>query len=70
MMINRNRLAIGLASGMLPGAAIGLLIAPKTGKEARHVIVARTRQLGQRVRSWKGGNGTEEYVNHHAGISA
>jgi gas vesicle protein len=55
---------------MLAGAAIGLLIAPKTGEEARHVIAERARQLGQRVRSWKGGNGAEEYVNHHAGVSA
>jgi gas vesicle protein len=70
MMRNGNRLAIGLTSGMLVGAAIGLLIAPKTGQETRHFITASARRLGQRVRGWRGGNGAEEYVNHHAGVSA
>jgi gas vesicle protein len=69
-MENLGKVTIGLATGVLFGAAVGLLVTPKSGKENRHVIAARARELGQRARNWKGRNGAEEFANHHAGVSS
>ena len=62
-----NKVALGLASGMLVGAVAGMLLAPKGGKETRHLIVSQASKLRRRIR--KSGNGTEESVDNYAGIS-
>ena len=40
--------AVGLACGMLVGAAVGLLAAPTTGANARHWIADQGRAVGRR----------------------
>jgi hypothetical protein len=70
IMQNLGKVSIGLTTGVLLGAAVGLLVTPKSGKENRHIIAERARELGQRVKKWRGGNGTGEYLNHRAGVSA
>ena len=69
-MENLGKVTIGLATGVLFGAAVGLLVTPKSGKENRHVIAARARELGQQVKRRRGDKETKEHVNHHAGVSA
>ena len=54
-MAKRNKLVAGLLVGAAMGAAAGLLLAPKPGKEARHVVASRLDNLrhkaGNRVRT-------------------
>jgi gas vesicle protein len=54
-MAKRNKLVAGLLVGAAVGAAAGMLIAPKPGKEARQVVVSRLGNLrekaGNRVRT-------------------
>jgi|ETNmetMinimDraft_2_1059921.scaffolds.fasta_scaffold215416_1 gas vesicle protein len=40
-MTKRNKLVAGLVMGAAVGAAAGLLLAPKPGKEARQVVASR-----------------------------
>ncbi len=66
-MKTRNKVALGLVGGMLVGALGGMLFAPKSGKETRHVIVSRANRLSGRMKKRR--NGSEESVGHYAGIS-
>lgn len=40
-MVDRNQLFTGLIAGVVVGAVTSLLLAPKTGKEIRHIVVTR-----------------------------
>jgi len=44
-MVDRNQLFTGLIAGVVVGAAAGLLLAPKTGKESRQIVVARAGEV-------------------------
>ncbi len=44
-MTTRSKFVTGLIAGALVGAAAGLLMAPKTGKETRQVVSARLEKL-------------------------
>ena len=48
-MVDRNQLFIGLIAGVLAGAVAGLLLAPKTGKEARQIVVARAGEVREKA---------------------
>jgi len=61
-MANRDKFVTGLIAGAIIGAVAGLLLAPKTGKETRHVIADRARELSQKLRR---GRGAEETTDHH-----
>ena len=37
-MTTRNRFILGFAAGAVIGTAAALLVAPKTGKETRHIV--------------------------------
>ena len=37
-MTTRNRFILGFAAGAVLGTAAALLVAPKTGKETRHIV--------------------------------
>lgn len=49
-MVKRNKLFVGMAVGAIVGAAIGLLMAPKSGQETREVIRGKTGQYAQALR--------------------
>jgi gas vesicle protein len=51
-MKTSNRFIIALIAGALVGAIAGLLLAPNTGKETRHVLATRADGLWQRLRSY------------------
>ena len=79
-MSKGNRFVVGLISGAVIGAAAGLLLAPKTGEETRHIVAERATQakqkagdfvgtLRQRVRQDKAPQGTEETSENHTGIT-
>ena len=40
-MTTRNQILTGIIAGALVGAALGLLVAPKTGKETRQIVAMR-----------------------------
>ena len=40
-MANRNKLVTAVAVGAAAGAVAGLMFAPKTGKETRHIVSTR-----------------------------
>lgn len=44
-MTTNHRFLAGLAAGAVLGAAAGLLLAPKTGKETRHVVATGAGEL-------------------------
>ena len=44
-MIDTNQLFTGLIAGVVVGAVAGLLLAPKTGKESRQIVVARAGEV-------------------------
>ena len=41
-MTTRNQLMTGIVAGALVGTALGMLFAPKTGKETRQVLALKT----------------------------
>lgn len=41
MMTRGNKLVAGLVAGAVVGSAMGLLVAPKTGKESRQIVTNR-----------------------------
>lgn len=41
-MTNRNQVVTGLIAGALVGTALGMLFAPKTGKETRQIVGLKT----------------------------
>ena len=40
-MTTRNQIVTGIIAGALVGTALGLLVAPKTGKETRQIVAMR-----------------------------
>ena len=40
-MTSRNQIVTGIIAGALVGTALGLLVAPKTGKETRQIVATR-----------------------------
>lgn len=40
-MTTRNQIVTGIIAGALVGTVLGLLVAPKTGKEARQIVALR-----------------------------
>ena len=44
-MVDRNQLLTGLIAGVVVGTVTGLLLAPKTGKETRQIVVARAGEV-------------------------
>ena len=44
-MVDRNQLLTGLIAGVVVGAVTSLLLAPKTGKETRQIVVARAGEV-------------------------
>ena len=72
-MVDRNQLFTGLIAGAVVGAVAGLLLAPKTGKETRQIVVARAGEVRRkaaqyatavRERMRRGPNGEESADNH------
>ncbi len=51
-MSKSNKLLAGLIAGGLIGAAAGLLMAPKLGKETRQIVKERADELGRRARDY------------------
>jgi gas vesicle protein len=64
------KLALGLAGGMLAGAAAGVLLAPKSGKETRRTIASGASQLWRRMRKSGSGRAAEGSLDHHVRVSA
>ena len=44
-MTTRNQLMTGIVTGALVGTALGMLFAPKTGKETRQVLALKTNAM-------------------------
>ena len=76
-----NQMFAGLVAGVAVGTAVGLLLAPKPGKESRHSVVAQAGEIRHktggyvdRIRAWKKSKGNNLVIagssNGHAnGIS-
>ena len=65
-MKTRNKIALGMAGGLLAGTALGLMVAPQSGKESREVVTSKATKLGQRMRNLRCHD--EESDNHYAEI--
>ena len=65
-MKTRNKIALGLAGGLLAGTAVGLMVAPQTGKESRELVNSKASKLGQRMKNLRCRD--EESVNHYAEV--
>ncbi len=50
-MTSRNQIVTGIIVGALVGTALGLLVAPKTGKETRQIVATK----GSAIKSKAGG---------------
>ncbi len=48
-MADRNQLVTGLIAGAVVGAVAGLLLAPKTGKETRQIVVGRAGEIREKA---------------------
>ena len=48
-MDRQNKLLYGLGTGVIVGTAIGLLLAPKTGKETRKIVAERAESIRSRA---------------------
>ena len=52
-MTTRNRFIMGFAAGAVIGTAAALFVAPKTGKETRHIVTNGAGRFGQKAgRYW------------------
>ena len=59
-MVKGNKMFAGLIAGAAVGTAVGLLFAPKPGRESRRVVATQADEVRQKagnyvekVRSWK-----------------
>ena len=50
----RNRFVGGLIAGAVVGIVAGLLLAPKPGKETRHIVGTRAGELRQKAGAYAG----------------
>jgi gas vesicle protein len=50
MMERSSKLTTGLIAGAVVGAVAGLLLAPKPGKETRHVLASRAGEYASTLR--------------------
>ncbi len=72
-MADRNQLVTGIIAGAVIGAVAGLLLAPKTGREAREIVVSRAGEVRQKAGQYatslreriRRGQGEEETSNDH-----
>ena len=48
-MDRNHRLLYGLGTGVIVGTAVGLLLAPKTGKETRKIVADRAESMRRRA---------------------
>ena len=48
-MANRNKLVTAAMAGAAAGAIAGLMFAPKTGKETRHIVSTRAGEARHRT---------------------
>ena len=48
-MDRHNKILYGLGTGVIIGAAAGLLLAPKTGKETRKLVAERAESIKSRA---------------------
>ncbi len=60
LMVKRNNLVNGLIAGAAVGTVVGLLFAPKPGKDSRQIMASRAREIRhkaggylRKVRSWR-----------------
>lgn len=70
-MTKGNKFVAGLAVGAIAGSTIGLLLAPKTGKETRQMVSTRAggvkQKVDQLIRRGKTGEGSE---NNHVEVAS
>lgn len=60
-----NKLVVGLVAGALVGAAAGLLLAPKSGKENRKMVGERAgKAIGNVRRKFTKGRGSDIIEEH------
>jgi len=75
-MTNGNNLVTGLIAGAFIGTVVGLLVAPKPGKETRQIVAIRAGEwrtkagdyvgtLREKIRRDSQANGVEEHSNEH-----
>lgn len=66
-MKTQNKVALGLAGGALLGTVAGMILAPKTGKQARSALYSRVNQVRRRVK--RSGDGDVESIEDYADLS-
>ena len=69
-MTRGNTFFTGIIAGMLAGAVVGLLLAPKPGRVTRGIARDRARVFGsamrKRLRTIRASKGDAEYADSHA----
>ena len=53
-MTGSNKLITGLVAGALVGAAAGILLAPKTGKESQSIVGAKAGEIRSKTSAYIG----------------
>ena len=61
---NSGRVSMGLIAGAVAGVSVGMLVAPKTGKETREIIRHKTSDYAGTLRERFGKGDTEKHSNH------
>jgi gas vesicle protein len=75
-MMNGNNIITGVIAGALVGTVLGLMVAPKPGKETRQIVASRAGEwrikagdyvgtLRQKIQRDAQANGVEELSNEH-----
>ncbi|MBK6730101.1 MAG: YtxH domain-containing protein [Bacteroidetes bacterium] len=50
-MKNSGKIALGLLAGLAAGAALGVLFAPKKGKETRKKLAGKAKEYGDAIKA-------------------